>query len=73
MYRFGGRQHEMGLGSAAPHAVTLQEARNRAAGARRAAVVAAKAASITFGAFADEYVNIQKPGWRNESTPHSGK
>jgi integrase len=79
MYRLAGRQREMGLGSAAAHAVSLQEARNRAAAARkqveakidpldarRAAEAAAKAHSITFGAFADEYVSSHKPGWRNE-------
>ena len=35
MYRFGGRQREMGLGSAAPGFVSLQDASNRAADARK--------------------------------------
>ncbi len=79
IYRYGGRQREMGLGSAAAGAVTLQDARNRAAEARKrveagidplearkAAESAAKAASITFGAFADDYVKTQRPGWKND-------
>ncbi len=79
MYRFAGRQREMGLGSASAGAVTLHEARERAAEtrkqvkagvdpleARKAAGTAAKAASITFGAFAEEYVKLQRPEWKNE-------
>ena len=78
IYRFAGRQREMGLGSAGRGAVPLANARDRAADAKRmlragvdplkqkkAAQAAGAAESFTFGSFADEYVKTMKPGWKN--------
>jgi integrase len=76
----GGRrfQTEIGLGSAAPGGVTLQEARQKAEEARRvrsggadplaakrASSATAESASITFGKFADDYVKSHRAGWSN--------
>lgn len=79
-YSFGGRAHEMGLGSLA--ALTLAEARARAkdcraqrAGgvdpleAKRAAVAKRKldtARSITFADAAGQYIETHSAAWRNE-------
>jgi integrase len=79
IYRFGSHQREMGLGSAATGAVTLAEARDKAAEYRkllhakidpldadRASKNSERGKTITFGSFADEYVKTQRPGWKNE-------
>lgn len=78
MYRHGGKQRELGLGSAGPGGVTLAQAREKAAEARRqlqdgidplagrkAAEAARKAATTTFGGFADQYVANHRAGWSN--------
>jgi integrase len=78
MYRLGGKQRELGLGSAGPGGVTLAQAREKAAEARRqlqdgidplagrkAAEAARKAATTTFGQFADAYVADHRSGWSN--------
>jgi len=75
MFKFQGRQREMGLGSAAT--VTLAEARRKAEEARRqlAAGVdpldAKKEAereqrAPTFGAFVDDYLATMRSSWRND-------
>lgn len=76
-YQLEGKAREMGLGPVA--SVTLAEARERAADARkllaeerdpleerRASKTAQKAAATTFGGFADEYVVSQRAGWVND-------
>jgi hypothetical protein len=83
-YRFGknaaGRQirREMGLGSAAKAQVSLAEARNKAAEARRLLAAGidpleakadrkqAERTIPSFGAFADEYLKSHRPKFRNE-------
>ena len=77
-YEVGGRQREMGLGSAAKGQVTLAEARRAAAEARNClqagddplAVKKAKTQTQreipTFGNFADQYVKTHRSKWRNE-------
>jgi integrase len=77
-YRLNRKQREMGLGNAAPSNVTLAEAREKAIAARRqlasgidpidarkASKATALAAGVTFGQFADEYVESHKAGWSN--------
>jgi integrase len=77
-YVIGGKSREMGLGPATPDGVSLAEARERAAEARRllaqgvdpleqkrASETAQKAASTTFGTFADQYIRDQRSGWAN--------
>jgi len=72
----------MGLGSARPGGVTLAQARDAAAEARRvlatggdplearraaqAAEVAAEAAKLTFGEYAATYIALHEGEWRNE-------
>ncbi len=71
-------QTEIGLGSAGPGGVSLADARVKAEAHRRARVIgedpvakkreaekAARAAGMTFGKFADEYVATHKAGWSN--------
>lgn len=71
-------QTEIGLGSAAPGGTTLALAREKADEHRRsravgndplerkkAEKVAARVAGVTFGKFADEYVNSHKAAWSN--------
>lgn len=74
-YRLGNRRPEMGLGSA--QTLTLQQAREAAASARRArldgldpmaerqALHAARAAVPTFQEARDEYIDDRRGGWRN--------
>lgn len=76
MFRWQGKLKEMGLGGVS--SVTLAEARDKAAGARRQlqagispleakrAAEAAAQAGQTFGAFADDLVEDIKDGFRNE-------
>ena len=76
-YQLEGKAREMGFGPVA--SVTLAEARERAAEARkllaegldplaqrRASETAQKAAATTFGSFVDEYVKSQCAGWVND-------
>jgi integrase len=81
MYTRNGKRTEIGLGAAGKHAVTLAEARTRAAECRamldrgidpkaererRQAEEAATARSVvTFGAFADDLIDSIKAGFRN--------
>ena len=77
-YRFGGRRREMGLGSAGQNGVSLADARDLAAEARRlirdgkdpieTKRDAEKNERIipTFGQFADEYIATHRPKFRNE-------
>jgi integrase len=79
MYALGGRQREMGLGSASKGGVPLATARVRAAEARTALAagidpIAAKkeaeqraaiARAPTFGKMADDYITAMKPSWRD--------
>lgn len=78
LFQHNGKQREMGLGRADTGEVTLAEARERAIEARRllsqgidpidarkAARASASAASVTFGAFADDYVATHRSGWSN--------
>ncbi len=83
LYRFKGKQHELGLGSAAEGQVSLAEARERAAGERR--LLSAGADPLTakkarkqaervipsFAAFAAEYLASHRGKWRNEK--HAGQ
>lgn len=73
----GGRQREMGLGSAGQFGVSLADVRQLAAEARRLLhfgrdpldfrrEAEADAAAPTFGDFADEYIETQKEGWKND-------
>jgi integrase len=75
-FELEGRAREMGMGSAS--AISLAQAREKAADARkllaegrdpleerRASETAQKAASVTFGAFADQYIRDQRSGWKN--------
>lgn len=80
-YRRDGRQREMGLGPAGAGGVSLADARELAAEARRllargtdpleakrAAKADAKAArngEVSFGAFADEFIALHEGGWKN--------
>ncbi len=82
LYRFAGKQKEMGLGSAASGGVSLADARDAAAEARRlvaqgidpisakkAAVAeakAAEAAKINFGSYVDEFVRLHEKDWAND-------
>lgn len=78
LFQMNGKQREMGLGRADTGEVSLAEARDRAIEARRllsqgldpievrkSARASAAAASMTFGAFADEYVESHRSGWSN--------
>lgn len=79
MYLREGKQREMGLGSASKGGVSLGTARTWAADARsilvaggdpmaakkEAALKAAIASALTFGKFADDYIAVMKPSWRN--------
>lgn len=74
LYRWNGKRHEMGLGSAADDGVSLAEARRKAAEARDAlrkgeSPLKVKAASETqipsFGAFADGYISDHKSKFKN--------
>lgn len=71
----GGRQREMGLGSAGQFGVSLADARQLAAEARRLLHFGrdpldfrreADARMPNFGDFADEYINTQEAGWKND-------
>ena len=76
LYRWKGARKEMGLGSAAN--VSLAEARNLAMEARKSLNAGddplevkaeqrrASVAIPTFGAFADEYIRIHRPKFRND-------
>lgn len=78
LYRWSGRQKEMGLGSAAKRGVSLAKARELAQEARNslndgidplAAKASKKKASReipTFGTFASEFIAIHKSKWRND-------
>lgn len=84
IYRAGGRQREMGLGSATSGAVSLADARQRAAQARKLlsegrdplevrkdAERSVLALGTTFGSFADDYVETHRSGWKSEE--HAGQ
>ena len=71
-------QTEIGLGSAGPSGTTLAMAREKAEIHRRSRAIgndplvqknaekaAMRTAGVTFGRFADEYVNAHKAGWSN--------
>ena len=78
MYRFAGKQREMGLGSASRAGTSLARARELAAEARIALAAgldpldARKAARQadrivpTFGECADDYVETHSKSWRND-------
>lgn len=72
----GGRQREMGLGSAGQFGVSLADVRQLAAEARRLLhhgrdpldfrrEVESDARVPTFGEYADDYIESQKEGWKN--------
>jgi hypothetical protein len=72
LYRFGGKQREKGLGSAAPGQVSLAQAREKAATARQALAerrdplaVLGASKTPTFGEAADEYIEAKQSEWRN--------
>ena len=77
LYRYNGRQREMGLGSATKAGVSLARARELAAEARtrlgsgvdpleaRRADKAANQSVPSFGQWADAYVETHRKGWRN--------
>ena len=81
-YKRNGKQKEMGLGSARSGGVTLAQARDAAAEARRvlasgddplearraaqAAELAAEAAKLTFGEYAATYIALHEGEWRND-------
>src|SRR3954447_4791894 len=72
LYRFGGKQREKGLGSAAKGQVSLAQAREKAAQARQALAEGRDPLAIlepskipTFGEAADEYVDAKQAEWRN--------
>jgi integrase len=78
LYAFGGRQREMGLGTAGTGGLSLAEARVRADEARRllrdgkdpiearkAATAARISAETTFGMFADTYIASHEKSWSN--------
>ena len=72
LYRFGGKQREKGLGSAAPRHVSLAKAREKAAAARQALAEGRDPLAIlepskipTFGEAADEYIDAKQAEWRN--------
>jgi integrase len=76
-YRFGGKRREMGLGSAAKGQVSLAEARERAAEARRVLLAGIDPLSHrqsqltetrkvpTFGEWADDYLDSHRTKFRN--------
>jgi integrase len=78
LYTWQGRKREMGLGSAAPGQVGLEKARKKAREARdllddgidpladREAKAKAAIVIPTFGAFADEYIEVHRPKFKNE-------
>ncbi|MCB1418314.1 MAG: integrase arm-type DNA-binding domain-containing protein [Notoacmeibacter sp.] len=82
LFRFAGKQKEMGLGSAGPSGVSLADARDLAGEARRllaqgidplavrqtakAEARAVEAAKITFGQYADDYVRLHEREWAND-------
>ena len=72
LYRFGRRQRETGLGSAAPRNVSLAQAREKAAKARQLLAEGRDPLAIlepskipTFGEAADEYIEAKQSEWRN--------
>ncbi len=77
-YRFQGKRREMGLGSAAPGHVSLADARKKAVDARKLilegvdpldakrATQRTSAGIPTFGSFADGYLALHLPKFRNE-------
>src|SRR5690349_17376301 len=81
VFRWQGRRAEMGLGSAAPGAVGLAEARVARDEARRLVregvnpidarrtEAAAVSALPTFGDVATDLIAQLTPGWRNEKSP----
>ena len=76
-YTRGGKTVEMGLGAAGRGGVSLAQARNQAAEARRVladggdplgakrSAAHARAGKPTFGRIADEYVEVMRSSWRN--------
>ena len=73
LYRFGGRQREMGLGTAGADDVTLAKAREAASFYRQELregrdplATRAKPKEKTFGELADAYVEDMRPSWRNQ-------
>jgi integrase len=78
LFQLNGKQREMGLGSAGPKGLSLAEAREKAIDIRRqlqrgidpievrkTTKSAEKAAGVTFGQFADEYIETHKSSWSN--------
>ncbi|MFT3986314.1 tyrosine-type recombinase/integrase [Aestuariivirga sp.] len=79
-YRFGSQRRELGLGSAGPGGVSLKDAREKAAEARRLVSAGTDPITVmgsdarakadktipTFGAFADDYIKTHKAKFRNE-------
>lgn len=72
LYRFGRRQRETGLGSAAPRHVSLAQAREKAAKARQLLAEGRDPLAIlepskipTFGEAAHEYIEAKQSEWRN--------
>src|SRR5262245_5960170 len=78
MYRFGGKQREMGLGSASRAGTSLARARELAAEARtalaagidpleaRKARIQAERTVPSFGNCADAYIEAHRKSWRND-------
>jgi integrase len=78
MYRFAGKQREMGLGSASKAGTSLARARELAAGARtalaagldplevRKARIQAERTVPTFGECADAFIETHRKSWRND-------
>lgn len=77
VYRHGGKQRSMGLGSAGPAGVSLADARQKAAAARKLlsdgidpidakrAAEAVEKPKAVFAEFADEYVKTHRESWSN--------
>lgn len=77
-FQLNGKQREMGLGSAGPNNMSLAEAREKAAEARKLLAqgidpiearkgvkASAMVADVKFGKFADDYVQSHKSQWSN--------
>ena len=79
IYRFKGRQREMGLGGLSK--VSLAMAREKAAGAMATLganqdpliVKATVTSAPTFGQLCDDHIRAQAPGWKGDATEISWK
>jgi integrase len=72
LYKFNGRQRELGLGTAGRQHVTLARARELAttyrqelAEGRDPSALKNKAKALTFGEAADQFIETMSPQWRN--------